>query len=282
MTIWLHKFLPHHLLSRCLGWLADQRWHRIKDWAIYCFIRHYNVNMQEADPSDYREYETFNDFFTRPLKKGVRPMPDDNKVIVSPVDGSISEIGRLTEGRILQAKGKYYHLLELFGGDDRFIKTFQNGWFLTTYLAPRDYHRFHMPFSGRLLEMIHVPGRLFSVSPASINRITHLFGRNERVICVFDTTVGPMAVIAVGAMIVGGIATVWSGLVTPPSYKEAYSLDYRDKNITLERGEEMGYFQLGSTVIVLFSEEAIEWENDLQANNKLCVGKVVGRTKFIG
>ena len=275
MSVRLHKFLPQQALSRGMGWLADRRWGAIKNWAISFFIQRYQVDMAEAELSNYRDYATFNEFFTRRLKVGSRPISEEETAVLSPVDGKISAFGHITDGQLLQAKGKWYSLVELFGGHSEQAALFQQGHFFTAYLAPPDYHRFHMPVSGRLLTMIYVPGRLFSVNAASVNYVPHLFGRNERVICLFETSLGPMAVIAVGAMIVGGIATVWSGTVTPPRGR-SYTVDYHDKPVILQRGDEMGYFKLGSTIILLFPENTIQWKKHLKTNTVLRMGEKVG------
>lgn len=272
----LHKFLPQHALSRLVGWLSDRRWTWLKNEVIARFIRHYDVNMDEAEHSDYRQYATFNAFFTRHLKPGARVVATEENAIVSPVDGTVSEVGRIDGDRLLQAKGQHYRLGALLGGEEH-ATAFRGGHFITVYLAPRDYHRFHMPIEGRLLETVHVPGRLFSVNPTSVANISNLFGRNERVVCFFETAAGPMALVIVGAMLVGGIATVWQGTITPPTQKTITATDYRGKNIVLARGEEVGHFKMGSTVIAVFAEKALQWEAALQADKTLTMGTTIAR-----
>lgn len=276
MSIKLHKFLPQHALSRLMGFLADRRWGCVTRKAIQAFIRRYQVDMQEAAEPDYRAYSTFNDFFTRPLRAGARPFASESNAVISPVDGFVSETGPLDEGRLLQAKGQYYSAASLLGGTERAVP-FQKGSFFTAYLAPKNYHRIHMPIAGRLTEMIHIPGRLFSVNQASVQHVPQLFARNERVVCLFETAVGPMAVIMVGAMIVGSIATVWHGVVTPPTQKKISTWTYRDDK-KFERGDEIGHFKLGSTVILLFPEQAMDWES-FAPNAVLRLGEKIGTLK---
>ena len=214
--------LPHHLLSRMTGFLADLRqpiW--LKDWVIGQFIRYFGVDMVEAKEPDYRAYASFNEFFTRPLREGVRPIADE--AIVCPADGVISQLGAITEGLLLQAKGRYFSTEELLGGDEERAAQFDGGRFATIYLSPRDYHRVHMPVSGRLTATTYIPGQLFSVNGVTAQNVDRLFARNERLVCYFDTAFGPVAVILVGAMVVAGIETVWSGRVAPPPRKPADS-----------------------------------------------------------
>ena len=271
----LHKFLPQHALSQLVGWLSDRRWTWLKNEVISRFIKHYHVNMEEAEQSDYRQYATFNEFFTRHLKVGARPVATGENVIVSPVDGAVSEVGQLDEDRLLQAKGHYYRVDTLLGGHSKYADIFRNGYFMTAYLAPRDYHRFHMPIEGRLLEMVHVPGRLFSVNPTSVAKISQLFGRNERVVCFFDTAVGPMAMVIVGAMLVGGIATVWQGTITPPTKKTTSTTNYQNENIVLALTKNYSDFKMGSTVILLFPENTLQWDAMLQPNKMLKMGEAI-------
>lgn len=276
MQIWLQRLIPQHWLSRFVGSLADYKGlPSLKNWAIRRYVKFYGVNMSEAEPSDYKQFNSFNEFFIRPLKPNCRPMPSDPKSIVSPVDGTISEIGVIKEKQILQAKGIYYDLEKLLAGDLWLTQRFYKGAFFTAYLAPKDYHRIHMPMTGRLLAMYHVPGKLFSVNPYTVSNLPGLFAKNERIICVFDTAIGYMIVIAVGAVIVGSIATVWYGIVTPPTRKQIQHWDYQNRSIELARGEEMGYFKLGSTVIVLFESDRIRWLKELTAGKTLKIGQVI-------
>lgn len=274
-SVWLHRFIAQHALSRTMGFLADRAWGAVTHRAIHAFIKHYQVNMQEAAQEDYRAYDTFNDFFTRHLKANARPLAAETNAIVSPVDGTISEIGQMAGDQLLQAKGCYYSVASLLGDEER-AKSFHQGHFLTAYLAPKDYHRIHMPIDGRLVEMVHVPGRLFSVNAASVQAVPQLFARNERVVCLFETAVGPLAMVMVGAMIVGSVVTTWHGVVTPPTKRRVSVWNYREENKVFRRGEEVGYFKLGSTVILLFVKNAMRWDNIYSAQNKLLVGKKIG------
>ncbi|MGK0673920.1 MAG: archaetidylserine decarboxylase [Halothiobacillaceae bacterium] len=254
LFVGLQYILPHHLISRSV--YAMTRWRTpLVEPAIRLFCKHFGVNLDEAAESDPAAYHTFNAFFTRALKPGVRPLAEGEALAVCPVDGTISQIGRIRDERIFQAKGYDYSLIELLGGDLTRAKPFRNGYFATIYLAPRDYHRIHMPLAGTLTEMVHVPGRLFSVHPVTVERVPRLFARNERVVALFDTAEGPMGMVLVGAMNVAAIETVWSGLVTPARGREISQWHYGDQvRVELARGAEMGRFNMGSTVIVLFPE----------------------------
>ena len=224
-------------------------------------MRHYPVNLAEAARPDPDDYSSFNDFFTRALKEGARPLDTTPGAILCPADGTVSQLGAITDGRIFQAKGHSFSALELLGGDAERAAPFMGGQFATVYLSPRDYHRVHMPLGGTLREMVYVPGRLFSVNQTTAENVPELFARNERVVCLFDTERGPMAVVLVGAMIVASIETVWAGLVTPPK-RALKSFRYDEAArapISLEKGEEMGRFKLGSTAIVLFGPGRIRW-----------------------
>lgn len=268
--------LPHHLLSRMTGFLADLRqpiW--LKDWVIGQFIRYFGVDMVEAKEPDYRAYASFNEFFTRPLREGVRPIADE--AIVCPADGVISQLGAITEGLLLQAKGRYFSTEELLGGDEERAAQFDGGRFATIYLSPRDYHRVHMPVSGRLTATTYIPGQLFSVNGVTAQNVDRLFARNERLVCYFDTAFGPVAVILVGAMVVAGIETVWSGRVAPPPRKPA-TVDYVSlpQPVELAKGDEMGRFVLGSTVILLFPEGSMAWDERYVAGAVTRMGETLG------
>ncbi len=282
MQIWLQKLLPQHALSKFVGYLANLTCVRFKNWAIACFIKYYNVDMTEAAQPDYKQYASFNDFFTRALKPGVRPIAEDPNAIVSvspivsPVDGVISELGDIRETQLLQAKGVDYELSDLIGGNRSYEHAFNSGHFFTAYLAPKDYHRVHMPISGHLLEMTYVPGSLFSVNPVSVRGVPGLFARNERIICLFGTHLGLMAMVLVGAMIVGSIQTVWHGVVTSSRNKKLQRWDYRDQKIVLERGQEMGRFLIGSTVILLFTLNEMQWLENLKADMEIKMGRAIG------
>ena len=272
MKIWVQKLIPQHGLSRLVGKLASCRCGWLKDAFIRWFIKQYKVDMSEAEQEDYRAYESFNEFFTRRLKAGARSIPEDPNIIVCPVDGFVSHLGRIKENQLLQAKGHQYTLQDLLVDDDM-ARQFVNGNFLTAYLSPKDYHRIHMPVTGRLKKMIHVPGYLFSVNPYTVTQVPRLFARNERVVCFFETECGPMTLILVGAVIVASIATIWHGIVTPPTTSAIQQWDYGDQNIVLNRGDEMGRFLLGSTAIVLFGPERISWDSALSSNTPLKLGQ---------
>ncbi len=278
LFILAQHLLPHHLLSRVVGGFAECRVPWFKNLLTRWFVRHYDVDMRQAQVEDPTAYENFNAFFTRALKPGARPLPAEPGVVVSPSDGAISQLGRIEHGRIFQAKGHSYSLLELLGGDGLRAAPFMGGHFATIYLSPKDYHRVHMPLTGTLKEMIYVPGRIFSVNQLTAENVPELFARNERVVCIFDTAVGPMAVILVGAMIVASIETVWAGLVTPPKRElKRFAYDEAARApITLRTGDELGRFKLGSTAIVLFGPEAVNWSAELGALSTVNMGQLLG------
>ena len=235
----LHQYvMPKKAMTRFAGRVASSRSRRATQWLIRRFVRHYGVDMSEAAEPDIAAYPTFNDFFTRALKPGARPLAD--AALVCPVDGAISQFGDIDRDRILQAKAHRYSTATLVGGDAALAECFEHGSFATLYLAPKDYHRIHMPCAGRLLRMIHVPGDLFSVNPATARGVSGLFARNERVVCVFESTLGPFVVALVAATIVGGIATVWHGAVNPSRGRAVREWRYADREIRLAQGEEMG------------------------------------------
>jgi phosphatidylserine decarboxylase len=271
--------LPHHLLSRLLSRLTHARAGAVKNFLIRGFSRLYHINLDEAASSNPADYEHFNAFFTRALKPGVRPMEGGEKVVVSPVDGTVSQCGLIEDGRIFQAKGRSYTTRQLLGGDARLAELFEGGEFATIYLSPTDYHRIHMPLDGTLHEMVHVPGRLFSVSPATTRIIPGLFARNERVVTLFDTEAGPMAMVLVGAIFVASVETVWGGVITPPAGKKVRSWDYRgsDQPTVLTKGEEMGRFNMGSTVVLLFPKGKCQWDGVATHGTHLQLGQAIGR-----
>jgi len=247
----LHQYLlPKQALTAFAGWVASRRWGGVTSAIIHRFVRHYRVDMSEAREPAIESYASFNDFFTRPLRAGARPIA--GAPLVCPVDGAISRVGAITGDQIFQAKGHHYSTTALIGGDAALAAQFADGHFATIYLAPRDYHRIHMPCDGRLRRMIHVPGDLFSVNPATARGVPGLFARNERVVCVFDGPLGPFVLVLVGATIVGSMATVWHGVVNPPRPGRLREWAYDDGAVTLKQGEEMGRFLLGSTVVLLF------------------------------
>ncbi|MDP3222792.1 MAG: archaetidylserine decarboxylase [Rubrivivax sp.] len=247
--------LPKQALTSFAGLVAGWRGGGTTTALIRWFIGRYGVNMAEAAEPDPAAYACFNDFFTRALKPGVRPLASAE--LVCPVDGAVSQLGDIREGRIFQAKGHDYTATALLGGDSALAAHFHGGHFATLYLSPRDYHRIHMPCAGRLLRMVHVPGALFSVNPATARGVPGLFARNERVVCVFEGVDGrPWVLVLVGATIVGSMATVWHGLVNPPRPGTLREWAYTDQRIELAQGAEMGRFLLGSTVVMLFPQQA--------------------------
>jgi phosphatidylserine decarboxylase len=260
LFIKLQHWVPQHALSRFVGNIANSRNPFIKNTFIKWFIKRYNVDMSIAKEENPTAYASFNDFFTRELKPGARPMCAEPNVIVCPADGAISQLGKIKDGRIFQAKGQDFSTVELLGGDDALAQEFAEGDFATIYLSPKDYHRVHMPYGGKLRAMVSIPGELFSVSTVTAENVPRLFSRNERIAAIFDTDIGPMAVVLVGAMIVAGIETVWDGQVAPMGSGEPETSHYPYQNITLERGAEMGRFKLGSTAIILFAKDKVVWE----------------------
>lgn len=275
LFIFMQYVLPHHMLSRLIGRLAECETPWFKNRLITWFVKRYQVDMSEALQEDPSAYQHFNDFFTRALKAGIRPLDSSEKSVLSPADGAISQLGKIEHGRIFQAKGHSFSLLELLGGDAERAAPFMGGSFSTVYLSPKDYHRVHMPLTGILREMVYIPGRLFSVNQTTAENVPELFARNERVACIFDTEQGPMAVVLVGAMVVASIETVWGGLITPPQ-RQLRSYDYSQaarQPITLEKGAEMGRFKLGSTAIVLFGPDHVTWDTDFQQTSTVKVGQ---------
>jgi phosphatidylserine decarboxylase len=242
--------MPKLALTRLAGWAAGARWGGLTTTLIRRFVQRYGVNMDEAAQPDPASYASFNEFFTRPLKPGARPLAQAE--LICPVDGAISQFGRIDGDQVYQAKGHSYSTTALVGGDAALAAQFLNGFFATLYLSPRDYHRIHMPCAGRLTRMIHVPGELFSVNPTTARGVPGLFARNERVVCEFDSAAGPFVLVLVGATIVGSMATVWHGVINPPRPGRVREWRYTDPAITLAQGEEMGRFLLGSTVVMLF------------------------------
>ncbi|MBL4834254.1 MAG: phosphatidylserine decarboxylase [Pseudomonas sp.] len=275
LFIIMQYLLPQHLLSRLAGCIADCKWPWLKNAFIGWFAKRYQVDMSEAVEERPTAYGSFNDFFTRALKDGARPLDPAPESVLCPADGAISQLGAIEHGRIFQAKGQSFSTLELLGGNPEHAALFQGGQFATVYLSPRDYHRVHMPLGGVLREMIYVPGKLFSVNRNTAENVPELFARNERVVCLFDTEAGPMAVVLVGAMIVASVETPWAGLVTPPR-RELRAQRYGQAAPTLARGEEMGRFKLGSTAIVLFGPGRTHWEDSLQAGDAVRMGQRMG------
>ncbi|HRJ54509.1 MAG TPA: archaetidylserine decarboxylase [Candidatus Thiothrix moscowensis] len=268
---WPLYILPHHFISRLVFRLTRIQCPTVVPGAIRLFSDIFKVNLEEARNPDPASYQTFNAFFTRPLRPELRPVAEGDNVLVSPVDGRVSQMGRIEDGRIFQAKGHYYSALELLGGDENRAAAFMNGQFMTIYLSPRDYHRIHMPLSGKLLEQVYVPGRLFSVAGHTARTIPRLFARNERVVAVFDTEFGKLAMVLVGAINVAAIETVWDGLVTPPQGWGVKRQVFAD--VALAKGAEMGRFNMGSTVILLLENGNMQWESILAADQPLKLGE---------
>ncbi|QIL69243.1 phosphatidylserine decarboxylase [Diaphorobacter sp. HDW4B] len=265
--------LPKQALTTLMGRLASKRAGGLTTSVIRWFVQRYKVNMSEAANPDIASYATFNDFFTRELRAGSRPLADAKTIC--PVDGAISQLGPIAQDQIFQAKGHTYSTTALLGGDAALAAPFTNGSFATIYLSPRDYHRIHMPCDGRLTRMIHVPGDLFSVNPTTARGVPGLFARNERVVCMFDTPLGKMALVLVGATVVGSMATVWHGLVNPPRPGTVRNWDYADKPVNLLKGDEMGRFLLGSTVVLLFEPGAVKFQNDWVAARPVRLGEAM-------
>jgi phosphatidylserine decarboxylase len=267
--------LPKQALTEVAGALAQSRGGAMTTAVIRWFIRRYHVDMSQAAQPDPAAYATFNDFFTRALRAGVRPLAAAE--LVCPVDGAVSQIGPIRDGQILQAKGHDYSASALLGGDTALAAHFHNGHFATVYLSPRDYHRIHMPQAGRLLRMIHVPGALYSVNPTTARGVPGLFARNERVVCVFDGPRGPWVLVLVGATIVGSMATVWHGVVNPPRPGAIRSWLYDDREIVLQQGDEMGRFQLGSTVVLLWPAGSLAFDVACRPGAAVRMGQALGQ-----
>lgn len=276
-TVTPQYVLPHHALSGLMSGLTHSKNTLWKNLFIKLIIRLYGVNMDEAKVREIDRYASFNDFFTRELNPGVRPIATASDAIACPADGTVSQSGSIENGRIFQAKGHDYSAVELLGGDIERAKAFENGSFATIYLSPKDYHRLHMPLTGTLREMVHIPGRLFSVNTTTVNAVPNLFARNERVVCIFDTEAGPMALVLVGAIFVSSVETVWHGVVTPPSTDSVRAWNYSDHAPILEKGAEMGRFNMGSTIIVLFGKDKTAWIDDLTAGRPVKLGERIGR-----
>ncbi|MCV2884412.1 archaetidylserine decarboxylase [Aestuariibacter sp. AA17] len=262
LKIKLQYLMPKHAISRLVGALAAAEAGSLTTNLIKIFIKHYKVDMSEAKQSDAEDFPTFNAFFTRELKEDARPMKASEQQLAYPVDGTISQLGDIRFDTIFQAKGHDYSLTTLLGGDNKIAEPFKNGKFATIYLSPRDYHRIHMPVDGKLTDMIYVPGELFSVNPLTTENVPGLFARNERVVSIFETPYGKMAMVLVGATIVASIETAWAGTVTPPAGKNvthwSYPMDCEGA-VSLKKGEEMGLFKLGSTIVACFEPGMVEF-----------------------
>ena len=264
--------LPHRLLSSLARRLAYSRAPWLKQWLIDAVVRRFGVDLGEAAEPDATKYPTFNAFFTRALKAGARMADADPRVLLVPADGHVSQCGKIEGGTIFQAKGRSFTATELLG-DAEAAKPFADGLFATVYLSPRDYHRVHMPWTGTLRETVHVPGRLFSVGTAAVRDVPRLFARNERLVCHFDTDFGPMACVMVGALLVSGVETAWSGVEIPEYASAITRKDWRGKGIVVERFAEMARFNYGSTVIVLLPPDVAKLSSELKAEAPVRLGQ---------
>lgn len=282
IKIRLQYMLPKQGLTQFAGWFANKNAGFITQWAIKLFAKVYKVDMNEAQKSEFTAYATFNDFFVRPLKEQVRPLVAESHQLAQPADGAISQLGPIQNDQIFQAKGHNYTVEALLAGNYQLADKFRGGEFITTYLSPRDYHRVHMPCDGLLTEMIYVPGDLFSVNPLTAANVPNLFARNERLICVFKTDMGLMVQILVGATIVGSIETVWSGCVNNQREgiikRWTYPEQLTENAVFLKKGEEMGRFKLGSTVINLFEPNAIQFNSSLIPGYATRMGELLAET----
>ena len=267
--------LPKKLVTQLAGRFASAELGGVTQAAISRFVAHYGVDMSEAAEPDITRYASFNDFFTRALRAGARPLADAD--YVCPVDGAISQFGAIERDQIFQAKGHHYSTRALLAGDAALAAEFEHGQFATIYLSPKDYHRIHMPCAGRLQRMVYVPGDLFSVNPTTARGVPGLFARNERVVCVFDTARGPFVLVLVGATIVGSMATVWHGVVNPPRPGEIKRWDYADKPVELAKGAEMGRFLLGSTVVLLWPKGTLKFNPEWAPGGAVRMGQVMGK-----
>ena len=267
--------IPKQALTVLAGKLAGARAGGLTTGVIRWFVGRYGVNMAEAANPDIASYPSFNEFFTRPLKPGARPLADAD--YLCPVDGAISQFGRIQRDQIFQAKGHSYSTTALLGGDRDLALWFHDGEFATLYLSPRDYHRIHMPCDGRLTRMIYIPGALFSVNPTTARGVPGLFARNERVVCVFENDAGPFVLTLVGATIVGSMATVWHGVVTPPRPGEIKRWDYTNQPVELAKGAEMGRFLLGSTVVLLWPKGTLKFNPDWTPGGAVRMGQMMGK-----
>lgn len=267
----VQSIVPQQQLSRVVGKVAESEHPLVKNLAIQAFKAKYGIDLSIAEQTDALKFKSFNEFFTRALKDGVRHVDPDLKSIVSPADGAISQIGIVKEGDVFQAKGQSFSVEKLIG-DPQLAEPFKNGEFATVYLSPRDYHRVHMPFAGTLTETLYIPGELFSVNQTTAENIPGLFARNERMVCLFDTELGRMAVVLVGAMIVAGIETVATGKVKPTG-----RVELNHHQMALEKGSELGRFYLGSTAIILFEQDKIAWDTAFKANSAVVMGEALGQ-----
>ena len=272
--------MPQIYLTQIAGWFAKQKWGVLTHVVIKAFAKKYNIDMSIAQKGQFSDYASFNEFFIRPLKENARPINQNPTTLCLPADGRISECGHIDDNLLLQAKGHFFSLEDLLAEDKELVETFKNGEFVTTYLSPRDYHRVHMPCDATLRKMIYVPGDLFSVNPFLAQHVPNLFARNERVICVFDTEFGTMVQILVGATITASIGTTWAGVINPPRHNEVKTWTYEGESaVKLLKGQEMGWFQLGSTVINLFQANQVRLADHLSVNEPVRMGEILAYKK---
>ncbi|BCE02066.1 archaetidylserine decarboxylase [Marinicellulosiphila megalodicopiae] len=274
LFIFFQYIVPQHLISRIVGKLAASENIWIKTKFISIFAKKFGITLEQAQIESFDQFKSFNEFFTRALKKDARKICDDNNGFACPADGAISQLGDIKQGRIFQAKGFDFTCEELLAGEN--VALYQNGKFATVYLSPKDYHRVHMPCDGKLTAMTYIPGDLFSVNTQTSENVPRLFSRNERVVAHFETPHGPMAMVLVGAMVVASIETVWAGLVAPLK-RQIKHQPYPLEQIELKKGEEMGRFLLGSTVVLLFGNEQIQWLDSLESQSEVTMGEKIAK-----
>lgn len=279
IKVHIHYILPKRLLTVMIGYLAAAKMGKFTTWIIRKFIEFYHVNTHEMY-GNIEDYASFNEFFSRPLKKNARPIDEKRQAFVFPVDGTISQYGDLVQNIQIQAKGHYFSIASLMG-DQKDADIFQNGRFCTLYLSPTDYHRVHIPYDAKLLKMTYIPGELFSVNPVYVNNIPELYARNERVVCLFETSLGKMAIVFVGATIVRSIVTSWAGVVAPNASWEMFSETYSNKNIHFAKGDEIGRFLMGSTVICLFEKDMVQFEPVMQLEKHVLMGTAMATSSAL-
>ena len=276
---WPTYLLPHHALSRIMHAITRSEIHWWKTIFTRWFVNQFKVDMSLAQEPNLDTYKSFNAFFTRALRSDVRPVVADKHLLACPVDGAISQLGDILDGKIFQAKGRDYTLVELLGNDAEQVKHFEDGSFATIYLSPKDYHRIHIPVDGKLTAMTHIPGRLFSVSPSTARAVPRLFARNERVVAYFDTPIGPFAMVMVGAIFVSSIETVWAGEVTPPMGRKIRHWQYNSANPAhhFNKGDEIARFNMGSTVVMLQGKNSIKWLENMEAAAHVEMGQAIAK-----